>query len=356
MAQVGCIMTKKALITGITGQDGSYLTELLLSKGYEVHGVVRRTSSLSRSRLFHLYADEKVYGKRLFLHYADLDDPTTLRRVLLKASADEVYHLAGQSHVGLSFEIPESTCEMTAMGTLRLLEMIRDLPKPPRLFHSSSSEIFGRAVLAPQSEITAMAPVSPYGCAKAFATRMVIIYRETFGLFASNGIMYNHESPRRGENFVTRKICRAAAAIKTGLQQELHLGDTSALRDWGYAPEYVKGMWMTLNHEKPDDFVFATGKLHSVQDIVETAFAAVGLDWEKFVRTDQRMIRPAEPMRLVGDASKARQDLRWEPKTDFRELIVNMTNAELAELCRTNQPVPLQCGTLQPAIKSPALL
>jgi GDPmannose 4,6-dehydratase len=323
---------KKALITGITGQDGSYLTELLLEKGYEVHGVVRRTSSISRSRLVHLYDDKHVYGKRLFLHYADLDDPTTLRRVLAAAAPDEIYHLAGQSHVGLSFEIPESTCEMTAMGTLRLLEMIRDMPKPPRLFHAASSEIFGRPVETPQTETTPMRPVSPYGCAKAFATSMVSIYRETFRLFACNGIMYNHESPRRGENFVTRKICRAAVSIKLGLQKDLPLGDTSALRDWGYAPDYVRGMWMALNHTTPEDFVFATGKLHSVQDVVETAFAAVELDWRKFVRQEARLMRPAEPLRLMGSAAKAEKILGWKREVEFPELIRLMVAAEQAEL------------------------
>jgi len=228
-------MAPKALITGITGQDGSYLTEWLLGRGYEVHGVVRRTSSLERSRLGHLYADPSVYGRTLHLHYADLDDPTTLRRVLVKVGPDEVYHLAGQSHVGLSFDIPESTCEMTAMGTLRLLEMIRDLPRPPRLFHAGSSEMFGRPAVAPQDEETPFQPVSPYGAAKAFAAQMVRIYRDAHGLYAVNGILYNHESPRRGENFVTRKICRAAAAIREGRQRDLALGDTSSRRDWGDA-------------------------------------------------------------------------------------------------------------------------
>jgi GDPmannose 4,6-dehydratase len=323
---------RRALITGITGQDGSYLTELLLNKDYEVHGVVRRTSTLQRSRLHHLYEDGSVYGKRLFLHYADLDDPTTMRRVLMKVSPDEIYHLAGQSHVGLSFEIPESTCEMTAMGTLRLLEMIRDMPRRPRLFHAASSEIFGRPNESPQNESTPMAPVSPYGCAKAFATQMVTIYRQTFEIFACNGIMYNHESPRRGENFVTRKICQAAAAIKLGLQKELHLGDTSAQRDWGYAPDYVHGMWMALNHTQAEDFVFATGQLHSVHDVVETAFNAVGLDPKSFLRQDPRMIRRAEPMRLVGNASKAQTLLGWKPQTHFRELIALMTKAELEAL------------------------
>lgn len=321
-----------ALITGITGQDGSYLTELLLEHGYTVHGVVRRTSTLSRSRLDHLYNDPAIYGKRLFLHYADLDDPTTLRRVLNKVSPDEIYHLAGQSHVGLSFEIPESTCEMTAMGTLRLLEMIRDLPRPAKLFHPSSSEVFGAPEQTPQDESTPFKPVNPYGCAKAFATQMVAIYRKTFGLFACNAIMYNHESPRRGENFVTRKICRAAAAIKLGQQSELLLGDTSARRDWGHSRDYVRAFWLMLQQPQADDFVLATGQLHSVQDIVEIAFATAGLDWRKHVKQDARLLRPAEPQRLLGNAAKAKRILGWEPQISFRQLIEEMTRAELERL------------------------
>jgi GDPmannose 4,6-dehydratase len=322
----------RALITGITGQDGSYLTELLLGKGYEVHGTVRRTSTLGRSRLDHLYHDPNIYNQRLFLHYAELDDPTTLRRVLMKVVPEEIYHLAGQSHVGLSFEIPESTCEMTAMGTLRLLEMIRDLPKPARLFHASSSEIFGEPKVVPQDEETPLAPVNPYGCAKAFATQMVNVYRRTFGMFGCNGILFNHESPRRGENFVTRKICRAAAAIKLGQQSELLLGDTTAKRDWGHARDYVRGMWLVLQQDQPADFVFATGQLHSVQEAVEEAFGTVDLDWRKYVKKDPRFLRPAEPQRLVGHAAKAKRVLDWEPKTRFNELIGEMTRAELAAL------------------------
>jgi GDPmannose 4,6-dehydratase len=323
----------RALITGITGQDGSYLTELLLGRGYEVHGIVRRTSSLERSRLKHLYRDPKIYARTLFLHYAELDDPTTLRRILIKTAPDEIYHLAGQSHVGLSFEIPESTCEMTAMGTLRLLEMIRDLlPLVPRFFHASSSEIFGRPANIPQDEQTPMSSVTPYGCAKVFATQMVNIYRTTFGLFACNGIMYNHESPRRGENFVTRKICRAAAAIKLGLEKELLLGDTTVERDWGDAREYVRGMWLTLQQAAPDDFVFATGKLHRVQDVVEVAFGSLGLDWRQSVKQNPRFMRPVEPHGLVGNPSKAKRLLDWEARTTFTALITEMTQADLAAL------------------------
>lgn len=322
----------RAIITGITGQDGSYLTELLLEKGYEVHGVVRRSSNLNRSRLDHIYHDPAVYGHRVFLHYADLDDPTTLRRVLLKVAPDEIYHLAGQSHVGLSFEIPESTCEMTAMGTLRLLEIIRDLPTRPRLFHASSSEIFGRPVTAPQDETTAFAPVNPYGCAKVFATQMVKVYRQSFHLFACNGVLYNHESPRRGENFVTRKICRGAAAIKLGLEKELLLGDRTMRRDWGHSRDYVRGMWLMLQQPTPDDFVLATGVARSVQDVVETAFAFVGLDWRQFVKEDARFMRPAEPSNLLGNAAKARAQLGWVPEISFAQLIHEMTEAELAAL------------------------
>ncbi len=322
----------RALITGITGQDGSYLTEHLLDQGYEVHGIVRRTSQLARSRLDHLYHNPDIYGRRLFLHYADLDDTTTLRRLLARIAPEEAYHLAGQSHVGLSFEIPESTCEMTAMGTLRLLEMFRDLPVPCRLFHASSSEIFGQPTQSPQDEQTPMAPVTPYGCAKAFATQMVAIYRRTFGLFAGNGIMFNHESPRRGEHFVTRKICHAAAAIKLGLERELVLGDLAMQRDWGHARDYVRAMWLMLQQREPDDFVIATGELHSVQEVVEIAFATAQLDWRPCVRQDARFLRPTEPRGLVGNPAKARRQLGWRPQVSFAELIREMTEAELTAL------------------------
>jgi GDPmannose 4,6-dehydratase len=323
---------QRALITGITGQDGSYLTELLLEKGYEVHGLVRRTSNISRSRIDHLYQDSTIHQRRLFLHYADLDDATTLRRSLVRIQPTELYHLAGQSHVGLSFEIPESTCEMTAMGTLRLLEIVRDLPQPVRFFHASSSEIFGRPDISPQTETTPVEPVNPYGCAKAFATQMVRIYRQSYGVYASNGILYNHESPRRGENFVTRKICHAAAAIRLGLQKELWLGDLGAQRDWGDARDYVRGMWLSLQPDTADDFLFGTGTLHSVQEVVEIAFAAMNLDWKAHVKRDERFVRPAEPNRLVGDSTKARKSLGWTPHTDFRSLIVEMTESDLHSL------------------------
>jgi GDPmannose 4,6-dehydratase len=261
-----------------------------------------------------------------------MDDQTTLRRILVKVAPDELYHLAGQSHVGLSFDIPESTCEMTAMGTLRLLEIIRDLPQPPRLFHASSSEIFGKPEQAPQNEKTPHAPINPYGCAKAFATQMVGIYRSAFRLFVCNGIMYNHESPRRGENFVTRKICRGAAAIKLGLEKELLLGDITAERDWGDARDYVRGMWLMLQHHSPEDFIFATGKVHRVEDVVEIAFGAMQLDWRVHVKQNPRFMRYAEPLRLVGDAAKAKRLLNWEPHTPFAETITEMTRAETAAL------------------------
>jgi GDPmannose 4,6-dehydratase len=325
----------RAFITGITGQDGSYLADLLLEKGYEVHGMVRRTSTLNRSRIDHLYRDPTVYERRLFLHYADLDDPTPLRRALIKAEPDELYHLAGQSHVGLSFEMPESTCELTAMGTLRLLEAVRELPRPPRLFHASSSEIFGVPPVTPQDERTPLAPVSPYGCAKAFAAQMVAIYRATFGLFACNGIMYNHESPRRGENFVTQKVCRAAAAIKLGLQHELVLGSLASERDWGHASDFVRAMWLMLQQDQPGDFILATGRLHTVRDVIQVAFDAVGLDWHPYLKQDPRLLRPAEPERLLGNAAKARDTLGWSPQITFEAMIREMTLAQLDSLAAT---------------------
>jgi GDPmannose 4,6-dehydratase len=331
---------RRAFITGITGQDGSYLTELLLAQGYEVHGAVRRTSTLHRSRLRHLYSDETIHGKRLFLHYADLEDPTTLRRLLNRVEPGEFYHLAGQSHVGLSFEIPESTVELTAMGTLRLLEIIRDLARKPRFLHATSSEMFGRPVQVPQNEETPFAPINPYGCAKAFATQIVRVYRDTFGCFACNAIMFNHESPRRGENFVTRKICRAAAAIKLGLERELRLGDLQAQRDWGDARDYVRAMWQMLQQPAAEDFVLATGKLHTVQDVAETAFRAVGMDWKEHVVADPRFRRLSEPHQLVGDASKAHRLLNWNHSRSFEQLICEMTQAELDRLGNAQGPDP----------------
>ncbi|MDA7916410.1 GDP-mannose 4,6-dehydratase [Verrucomicrobia bacterium] len=321
-----------ALISGITGQDGSYLTELLLEKGYTIHGIVRRTSSLERSRLRHLFDDSSIYGKRLYLHYADLDDATALRRLIVKVAPDEFYHLAGQSHVGLSFDIPESTCRLTAMATLGILEIIRDLDNPPRFYHASSAEVFGSPDSLPQNETTPFRPVTPYGCAKAFATSMVTVYRNSFALHAVNGIAFNHESTRRGENFVTRKICHAAAAIKAGKLDKLHLGDTTAKRDWGWAPDFVHGMWLALQHSPASEYVFATGVQHSVQDIVDIAFNTVGLNWQEHLERDERFIRPADPCLLVGDASKARNELGWKTTISFEDMIQLMTDKELTRL------------------------
>ena len=326
---------KKALITGITGQDGSYLSELLLSKGYAVHGVVRRTSNLLRSRIEHLRRDESIYEKRLFLHYGDLSDGTTLRRIFKEVRPTEVYHLAGQSHVGLSFEIPESTCEEAGMATLRLLEIARDQPEPLRFYHASSSEVFGNAAEVPQTETTPMCPSSPYGCAKAFATQLARVYRDSYGLFVCNGILYNHESPRRGENFVTRKIVRAVARISQGLDSELVLGNLENRRDWGRAQDYVEAMWLMLRHDVPDDYVVATGETHSVQEFVEAAFAVVNLPWQKFLRHDPSFDRPAEPSRLVGCADKIRKTLGWRSAGTFPELVHEIVEAELKDVERS---------------------
>ena len=324
---------KIALITGITGQDGSYLTELLLESGYTVHGVVRRTSNLLRSRIEHLRRDKKVYDKSLFLHYGDLADATTLRRIFREVRPTELYHLAGQSHVGLSFEIPESTCDEAGMATLRLLEIARDEAQPVRFYHAASSEIFGNATETPQTETTPMWPASPYGCAKAFATQLARIYRQSYGLFVCNGILYNHESPRRGENFVTRKIARAAARISCGLDSDLVLGNLESRRDWGRAQDYVRAMWLMLQHEVPDDYVVATGETHSVREFVEAAFAVVNLPWENYVKHDPSFDRPTEPARLVGCADKIRKTLGWKPTGTFAQLVHKMVEAEV-ELLR----------------------
>jgi GDPmannose 4,6-dehydratase len=318
-----------AVITGITGQDGSYLCELLLSKGYTVHGIVRRSSSLDRPRLLRHYQDPSIYEKTLFLHYADLSDINSIRRIVQKSQPTEFYHLAGQSHVGLSFEIAESTCELTAMGTLRIMEVLRDQESPPRFLHASSREIFGTPETTPQNECTPMNPNSPYGCAKAFATQLVKVYRQSFGLFFCNAICYNHESPRRAENFVTRKISLAAARIKKGLQTELVMGNLDADRDWGYAKEFVEAMWLMLQQPKPDDYVLATGKTHSVREFLELAFSHVGLHWKDYYRPDPRFNRPADASGLLGDATKAKQVLGWEPKTTLKELAQIMVEHDL---------------------------
>ena len=321
-----------ALVTGITGQDGSYLCELLLEKNYTVHGIVRRTSNLLRSRIEHLRQDEKIYGRRLFLHYCDLSDSTTLRRIVGDVDPTEMYHLAGQSHVGLSFEIPESTCEETGMATLRLLEIVRAHPSPVKFYHASSSEIFGAASSAPQTESTPLRPTSPYGCAKAFATQLARVYRQSYKLFICNGILYNHESPRRGENFVTRKIARGVARIARNRDDSLVLGNLESRRDWGRAQDYVLAMWLMLQHETADDYVVATGETHSVGEFVERAFAVVDLPWKKYVKYDSSFHRVAEPVHLVGCAEKIRETLGWEPTGTFDELVREMVEAELAEI------------------------
>jgi len=323
-----------ALITGITGQDGSYLADLLLEKGYEVHGIIRRASTFNTSRIDHLYADPHVNGVRLFLHYGDLSDSVNLVKLLYELKPDEIYHLGAQSHVRVSFDIPEYTSDVTGVGTIRILEAIREAGLRSRFFQASSSEMFGKAQQTPQTEKTPFWPRSPYGVAKVFSYWATVNYRESYGLCASNGIMFNHESPRRGETFVTRKISRAVAAIKHSLQKELFLGNLDAKRDWGYAPEYVEGVWRILQHDEGDDFVLATGESHTVQEFVEAAFAHADLDWKQFVKHDPRYERPAEVDVLLGDASKAKKILGWEPKVRFHELVRIMVDADMDLLSR----------------------
>jgi GDPmannose 4,6-dehydratase len=325
---------KKALITGITGQDGSYLADLLLEKGYEVHGIIRRASTFNTARIDHLYTDPHIHGVRLFLHYGDLSDSVNLVKLLYDLKPDEIYHLAAQSHVRVSFDIPEYTSDVTGIGTIRILEAMRETGIRPRFYQASSSEMFGKAQAVPQIETTPFWPRSPYGVSKVFAYWATVNYRESYGLHASNGILFNHESPRRGETFVTRKISRAVAAIKHGLQRELYLGNLDSKRDWGYAPEYVEGMWRMLQQDESDDFVLATGETHTVREFVETAFGHVGLDWEEHVKHDPRYERPAEVDLLIGDASKAKKVLGWEPKVKFHDLVRIMVDADLDLLAR----------------------
>ncbi len=320
---------KKALITGITGQDGSYLAELLLGKGYEVHGIIRRASTFNTERIDHLYQDQHLRGVRLFLHYGDLSDSVNLVKLLNELQPDEVYHLGAQSHVRVSFDIPEYTADITGVGTIRILEAIREVGVRPRFYQASSSEMFGKVAEFPQRETTPFYPRSPYGVAKVFSFWATVNYRESYDLFACNGILFNHESPRRGETFVTRKITRAVAHIKAGLQKKLYLGNLDAKRDWGYAPEYVEAMWMMLQQDKPDDFVIATGETHSVQEFCEEAFSRVGLDWKQYVELDKRYLRPAEVDILIGDPSKAKQILNWQPKTRFKDLVQLMVDADV---------------------------
>jgi GDPmannose 4,6-dehydratase len=322
---------KRALISGITGQDGSYLTELLLSKGYEVHGLIRRSSSFSTGRIEHLYKDPHEEDVRLFLHYSDLTDASSLITTLNRVRPDEVYNLGAQSHVKVSFDMPEFTADTTAMGTLRLLEAVRHVDHDVRFYQAGSSEMFGQVSERPQTETTAFRPRSPYAVSKVFAHHMTIQYREAYGLFASNGILFNHESPRRGATFVTRKVTRGVAAILAGTLDTLYLGNLDSRRDWGFAPEYVDAMWRILQHDQPDEFVIATGEMHTVREFVQLAFGLVGLDWTDHVAIDPRYLRPTEVDELCGDASKARDVLGWKPTTTFAELVRIMLAADLRE-------------------------
>jgi len=326
-------LAKIALITGVTGQDGSYLAEFLLKKGYEVHGIVRRSSSFATGRIDHLRRGFDVPGDGLQLHYGDLGDGTGIRRIIEQTRPDEVYNLAAQSHVRISFDQPEYTADVVGLGALRLLEALRDHNqrhgRAARLYQAGSSEMFGKAAEVPQSETTPFHPRSPYACAKVYAHWQTVNYREAYDLFAVNGILFNHESPRRGENFVTRKITRSLGRIKVGLQNKLSLGNLEAKRDWGFAGDYVEAMWLMLQQERPDDYVIATGETHSVQEFLELAFECLELDWRKYVDTDPRFFRPSEVDLLRGDSSKARRMLKWEPKVKFHELVSMMVDADL---------------------------
>ncbi len=320
---------KRALITGLTGQDGSYLAEFLLNQGYEVHGLKRRSSSFNTSRIDHIYEDVHGSDGRFLLHYADLADTSSLSSILHDIRPDEVYNLAAQSHVKVSFEVPEYTTDVVATGTVRLLEAIHRSRISCRFYQASSSEMYG-STPPPQNEETALHPRSPYACAKVLAHNITVNYRESYSMHASCGILFNHESPRRGETFVTRKITRAVAHIKCGIQSKLYLGNLDARRDWGYAPDYVRAMWMMLQQEKPDDYVIGTGEAHSVREFVEAAFGHVGLDWQEFVEVDPRYFRPAEVDYLMADASKARRILGWEPSVGFQYLVRLMVDADCA--------------------------
>ena len=326
-------MTKRALITGITGQDGSYLTELLLEKGYQVYGIIRRSSSFNTERIDHLYQDPHEPNARLRMYYGDLNDSSSLNTILRLTAPHEIYNLGAQSHVRVSFDVPEYTGEVTGLGTVRLLEAIRETGIRPRFYQASSSELFGKAREAPQTEKTPFYPRSPYGCAKAYAYHITVNYREAYGLFACNGILFNHESERRGETFVSRKITRAATRIKLGLQQKLYLGNLDARRDWGYAKDYVRAMWLMLQAEEAEDYVIATGEIHSVRDFLEEAFGCLDLDWQQYVEVDPRYYRPAEVDALYGDATKARTLLGWQPEVTFKQLVRLMVDHDL-ELAR----------------------
>ncbi|OHE71485.1 MAG: GDP-mannose 4,6-dehydratase [Verrucomicrobia bacterium GWC2_42_7] len=322
---------KKAFITGITGQDGSYLAELLLEKEYEVHGIIRRSSSFNTERIDHIYKDPHSKNNRLFLHFGDLADPVNLVKLLYELQPDEVYHLGAQSHVRVSFDIPEYTGDVTGLGTVRILEAIREsgIGKKVRFYQASSSEMYGKVVEVPQTEVTPFRPRSPYACAKVYAYYLTVNYRESYNMHASNGILFNHESPRRGETFVTRKITRAATRIKLGLQNDLYLGNLDAKRDWGYAKEYVEAMWLMLQQDNADDYVIATNETHSVKEFCEETFALLDLDWKKYVKHDARYERPAEVDLLLGNPAKAKKQLGWEPKVGFKELTKIMVEQDM---------------------------
>ncbi|MDD3150826.1 MAG: GDP-mannose 4,6-dehydratase [Candidatus Gastranaerophilales bacterium] len=324
-------MTKKALITGISGQDGSYLAELLLEKGYEVHGIIRRSSSFNTGRIDHLYQDPHISNTKLFLHYGDLSDSSNIARVLEKIEPNEIYNLGAQSHVKVSFETPEYTGDVTGLGTIRLLDAIRDTKIKTKFYQASSSELYGKVQEIPQKETTPFYPRSPYAVAKLYSYWITVNYRESYDMFACNGILFNHESPRRGETFVTRKITKALAKIIAKKQDKLYLGNLEAKRDWGYAKDYVEAMWLMLQQEKPDDYVIATGETYSVKDFLTEAFSIVNLDWNKYVEIDKKYFRPAEVDLLIGDPSKAKQKLKWIPKTSFKELVKLMVKADLEE-------------------------
>jgi len=323
---------KKALVTGITGQDGSYLTELLLSKGYEVHGVIRRSSSFNTKRIDHVYQDPHEANPKLFLHYGDLTDSSVCHRLIEKIEPDEIYNLGAQSHVKVSFEIPEYTGDVVGLGTLRILEALREIRPKTKFYQAGSSEMYGWVREVPQKETTPFYPRSPYAAAKVYAHWVTVNYREAYNLFACNGILFNHESPRRGETFVTRKITRAVAAIKLGIQNKLYLGNLEAKRDWGYAKDYVEAMWLMLQQDQPSDYVIATGETHTVREFAEVAFSHVGLDYQQYVEVDPKYFRPAEVDLLIGDPSKAKKVLNWEPKVRFKELAQMMVDADMEDL------------------------
>ncbi|MEH2121630.1 GDP-mannose 4,6-dehydratase [Nostoc sp.] len=331
---------KRALITGITGQDGSYLSEFLLEQGYEVHGIIRRTSTFNTDRIDHIYEDPHKDGVRLFLHYGDLTDGTTLRRILEDVKPVEIYNLGAQSHVRVSFDSPEYTVDAVGMGTLRLLEAIRDYQQRTgiqvRFYQAGSSEMYGLVQAVPQTETTPFYPRSPYACAKVYAHWQTVNYRESYDLFACNGILFNHESPRRGETFVTRKITRAVAGIVAGKQKKIYMGNLDAKRDWGYAKDYVKAMWLMVQKDQPDDYVIATGETHSVREFLELAFSYVNLNWQDYVEFDERYLRPSEVELLIGDSTKARQKLGWTPSVTFEELVSLMVEADLQALGHTS--------------------